>query len=218
MADREPLDAARAHLRVPPKALKDYPLTLRPFFWNQKRKYGAVLDGALLWGRSPWVFRMLALLYGAFDRRRSPVDPAMRSLLTVRVSQLNGCAFCIDLNTATLLKRGVSEEKAFELADWRTSPMFDARERLVLELAERMTRDPQTVDDDLIADLGQHYDHDGIVELAGLIAFQNMSAKFNTALGVPPKGFCRVPLPTTAAAADDGPVRAPSLPSEAAGE
>lgn len=182
-----------SHLRVSPKALKKYPLSLRLFFWNQKRKYGAVLDSALLWARSPWVFRTLALLYGAFDRRRSPVPPAMRSLITVRVSQLNGCTFCIDLNTSVLMKRGVGEEKAFAVNDWRSSPLFNERERVSLELAERMTCDPRTVDDALMAELRRYYDEDGIVELAGLIAFQNMSAKFNTALGVQPQGFCRIP-------------------------
>ncbi len=182
-----------SHLRVSPKPLNEYPFSLRLFFRNQKRKYGAVLDSALLWARSPWVFRTLALLYGAFDRRRSPISPAMRSLITVRVSQLNGCTFCIDLNTSVLLKRGVGEDKAMAINDWRTSRHFNEQERVSLELAERMTCDPRTVDDALMAELRQFYDEDGIVELAGLIAFQNMSAKFNTALGVLPQGFCRIP-------------------------
>ena len=45
-----------------------------------------------------------AFLYGALDRRASPLDPALRSLVTVRVSQINWCAFCVDINSATLLK------------------------------------------------------------------------------------------------------------------
>lgn len=188
-----PAESSFTHLRVAPKPLNKYPLSLRLFFWNQKRKYGAVLDSALLWARSPWVFKTLALLYGAFDRRRSPITPQMRSLITVRVSQLNGCTFCVDLNTSVLMKRGVSEEKAFAVNDWRNDPQFDDKERVSLELAERMTRDPRTVDDALMAALRDFYDEDGVVELAGLIAFQNMSARFNTALGVEPQGFCRVP-------------------------
>ena len=214
---------ATPHLRVPPKPLNKYPLTLRAFFWNQKRKYGAVLDSALLWARSPWVFRMLALLYGAFDRRSSPVPPPLRSLITVRVSQLNGCTFCIDLNTATLLKRGVCEEKAFAVAEWRDSSLFDEREKASLEMAERMTCDPRTVDDALVERLREHFDDDGIVELTGLIAFQNMSAKFNTALGVQPQGFCRVPNLAPTAGAESSCLDAPqdhgrSLPSGQAGE
>jgi alkylhydroperoxidase family enzyme len=63
------------------------------FFWNQRRKYGTVLDAALLWARAPRLFLGVATLYGMIDRRSSPIEPALRSLLTVRVSQLNGCSF-----------------------------------------------------------------------------------------------------------------------------
>ena len=102
---------------VSAKPLGSYPALIRLFFWNQRCKYGHVLDPGLLWGRSPWVFASVALLYGALDRHRSPLAPALRSLVTVRVSQFNHCAFCVDINSATLQKRGVSDEKIDELGD-----------------------------------------------------------------------------------------------------
>jgi AhpD family alkylhydroperoxidase len=113
--------------------------------------------------------------------------------LTVRVSQLNGCRFCVDLNSATLLKRGAAVEKVEALADWRGSPLFDERERLALEYAEAVTLRSGEIDEDLIARVKRHFDGDALVELTALIAFQNMSSKFNSALGVPPQGFCRLP-------------------------
>lgn len=58
-----------------------YPWYLRPFFWNQRRKYGAVLDAALLWARAPRLFIGVALLYGMIDRRSSPLPPPLRSLV-----------------------------------------------------------------------------------------------------------------------------------------
>lgn len=180
-------------MRVEAKALSRYPWFLRPFFWNQRRKYGAVLEPALLWGRSPWLFAAVALLYGALDRRSSPIDPALRALITVRVSQLNGCAFCIDINSATLLKRGIASEKVEALAGWRTSDLFDDREQTVLDYAEKMTDSTQRVDDGTMVRLRHHFDDDAIVELTGLIAFQNLSSKFNAALDVPPQGFCKIP-------------------------
>lgn len=177
-------------MRVPPKRTSDYPWYLRPFFWAQRRKYGAVLDSALLWARSPRLFIGVAVLYGMLDRGGSPIAPALRSLVTVRVSQLNGCTFCVDLNTATLLRRGAPPEKVTDLAVWRESPGFDARERAALEYAEAMTLSDRRVDDELIARLRAHFDEDAIVELTGLVAFQNLSSKFNAALGVAPQGFC----------------------------
>jgi uncharacterized peroxidase-related enzyme len=180
-------------MRIEPKRLESYAWYLRPFFWNQRRKYGAVLESALLWARSPRLFRAVALLYGMIDRRSSPIDPALRSLITVRVSQINWCSFCVDLNSATLLRRGATLAKVEALEHWRDSHYFDARERAALDYAEAVTFSDRQVDGDIMARLKQHFHDDAIVELTGLIAFQNMSSKFNSALGVPPRGFCRVP-------------------------
>ncbi len=180
-------------MRVEPKPLGQYPWYLRPFFWNQRRKYGAVLDSALLWARAPRLFLGVAVLYGMIDRRSSPIEPALRSLVTVRVSQINHCPFCVDLNSATLLRRGASAEKVEALDRWRESGLFSERERAALEYAEAMTHPDPGVDDALMARLKRHFGEDAVVELTGLVAFQNLSSKFNSALAVPPQGFCRVP-------------------------
>ena len=59
-------------LRISLKPAQSYPWYLRPFFWNQQRKYGAVLDSARLWARSPRLFLGVAFLYGMIDRKTSP--------------------------------------------------------------------------------------------------------------------------------------------------
>lgn len=188
-------------LRISLKPAQTYPWYLRPFFWNQRRKYGAVLDSALLWARSPKLFLGVALLYGMIDRRSSPIDPVLRSLVTVRVSQLNGCRFCVDLNSATLLLRGVELEKVDALDTWKQSSLFSDTERIALEYAEAVTLRSNAIDDGLIEQLKSQFDEDAIVELTALIGFQNLSSKFNSALGVPPQGFCRVPEGSEAAPA-----------------
>ena len=73
-------------MRVAAKAFSQYPFYIRPFFWNQRRKYGQVLQAALLWARSPKLFMGVATLYGMIDRRSSPIDPALRSLVTVTIN------------------------------------------------------------------------------------------------------------------------------------
>ncbi|RDD62707.1 carboxymuconolactone decarboxylase family protein [Ferruginivarius sediminum] len=180
-------------MRVLPKPLSAYPWFLRPFFWNQRRKYGQVLEPGLLWGRVPRLFAAVALLFGVLERRKSPLPPPLRSLITVRVSQINHCPFCVDVNAATLHKRGASWEKIEALPDWRDSTLFDDRERAALAYAEAVTRTDERVTDALMAEVKSHFDDDSLVELTGLIAFQNMSSKFNSALDVPPQGFCRIP-------------------------
>jgi alkylhydroperoxidase family enzyme len=76
-------------VRIEPRPLRDYPWYLKPFFRSQLRRYGQVLVPGQLWGRVPRLFMAVALLYGALDSRRSLLDPVLRSLVTVRVSQLN---------------------------------------------------------------------------------------------------------------------------------
>lgn len=178
---------------VSAKPIRDYPWFVQLFFARQKRTYGRVLDPGLLWGRSPKVFAAVALLYGALDRRSSPLAPSLRSLITVRVSQINECAFCIDINSATLAKRGVGMDKIEALGNWKDSALFSDEERLALEYAEAMTIAKPGVSDDLRRRVRQCWDEDAIVELTGLIAFQNLSSKFNAALNVPSQGFCIMP-------------------------
>jgi AhpD family alkylhydroperoxidase len=180
-------------MRISPKSLDACPWYLRPFFWNQRRKYGAVLDSGLLWARTPRVFLGVAFLYGMIDRKNSPLDPVLRSLVTVRVSQLNGCRFCVDINSATLLKRGVPVDKVEALHAWQPSTLFSDRERVALEYAEAVTLRSDAIDEELVSRLKNQFDEDAVVELTALIAFQNLSSKFNSALGVPPQGFCQIP-------------------------
>lgn len=169
-----------------------FPWYVKLFFWNQKRKYGAILEPARLWGRSPKVFATLASLYGAFDRRSSPLEPVLRSLVTVRVSQINWCPFCIDINSATALKRGVMDEKLTSLADYATSELYSDKEKAALAYAEAVTYSDRQSTDEQIEALRRYFDDDAIIELTGLICFQNMSSKFNAALGVKPQGFCSI--------------------------
>ncbi|SHI61537.1 alkylhydroperoxidase AhpD family core domain-containing protein [Malonomonas rubra DSM 5091] len=80
-------------MRIKLKEYQQYPWYLKPFFWKQKRTYGQLLKPALAWAREPKLFAAVAALYGVLDRRSSPVNPILRSMITVRVSQLNWCNF-----------------------------------------------------------------------------------------------------------------------------
>ncbi len=180
-------------MRISPNPVKQYPWWIRPFFWTQQRNYGQVLIPGLLWGRVPLLFATVASLYGVINRKRSPISPVLRSLVTVRVSQLNHCQFCIDINSMTLAKRAGSEAKVLALSDWRNSPLFDQQERAVLDYTEAMSDSHKRVSDQQVTQLKQWFSEEAIVDLTGLIAFQNMSAKFNAALDVPAQGFCQIP-------------------------
>jgi AhpD family alkylhydroperoxidase len=167
-----------------------YPWYIRALFAAQRRRYGKELEPARLWGRTQGPFLAMSLMHRALNRGSSPLDPSLRSLVQVRVSQINWCAHCVDINSALALERGLSEEKLKSLQKFSESAAFDVKEKAALEYAEAMTDSSRRTDAALIARLRRHFGDDGIVELTALIAFQNMSSKFNAALGVEAQGFC----------------------------
>ena len=164
---------------------------LRPFFWLQKRRWGQLLVPALTWARVPPLYLALSGFHAAIERKGSPLEPALRSLVQARISQLNHCAFCVDLNSMLAAERAGATEKAFAVEAWRDSVLYTARERLALEYAEAVTCSQVT--DELAERVKTEFGEKGLVELTGLIAFQNMSAKFNAALDIPSQGFCELP-------------------------
>lgn len=178
---------------VPPKPLADYPWWLRWFFRRQARKYGKTLSPSWLWGRLPAHFGGMLLMLGLFQRKSFPISTALRSLVSVRVAQLNGCAFCVDLNAYNLLHAAGSADKAAAAAQWRDSPRYTPGERAVLDYAEAMTDTARRVEPAHFAALKAHFDDDAIVALTAWIAFQNLSAKFNAALGAEENGLCQLP-------------------------
>src|SRR5919204_4907380 len=66
-------------------------------------------------------------------------DPRLRELVRIRASQLNGCAYCIDMHTKDARAIGETEQRLFALPVWRETPYFNARERAALEFTEVLT-------------------------------------------------------------------------------
>jgi AhpD family alkylhydroperoxidase len=193
---------------IKPKPLNEYPFYLRWFFRRQARKYGKTLTPSWLWGRLPGHFGVLLIMLGLFQRKRFPIDTALRSLVSARVAQLNGCAFCVDLNAYNLLQATGSTAKAEAVDRWRESQLYSERERVVLDYAEAMTDTSRRVTPAQIEALRCHFDDDGVVALTAWIAFQNLSAKFNSALGAEENGLCKLPrkAPNQAGSGEDIPI------------
>lgn len=177
---------------ITPKPLRNYPWYVRFVLKRQRRKYGHVLAPSYLWGRLPRVFLAMLASLGAFGRRRYPADAVLRSLVSVRVAQLTGCRFCVDLNSYNFLQAAGQADKPGEVERWRESGLFTERERAALDYAEAMTAACDTIDAPRVDALRQHFSDDEITALTAWIAFQNMSARFNSALGAEEHGFCRV--------------------------
>ena len=71
--------------------------------------------------------------------RNAQIDPAHRELIKIRASQINGCAYCIQLHTTEARKAGESEQRIYALSAWWESPLFSEEERTLLKLTEEVT-------------------------------------------------------------------------------
>ncbi|MGH3446145.1 MAG: carboxymuconolactone decarboxylase family protein [Nocardioidaceae bacterium] len=97
-------------------------------------------------------------------------DPLLRELVRIRASQLNGCAYCIDMHTKDARAIGESEQRIYALSAWHETPFFSARERAALAFTESVTllatdHVPGRLYDDVAAVL----DPDEIAALLGLV-------------------------------------------------
>ena len=66
-------------------------------------------------------------------------DPPLRELVRIRASQINGCAYCIDMHTKDARAIGETEQRLYALASWRETPFFTERERAALAFTESVT-------------------------------------------------------------------------------
>lgn len=71
---------------------------------------------------------------------KSPVDQSLLNLILYRVSQINGCAFCLDMHSKDLLEGGEAAQRLFVLNAWREAPFYTERERAALAWAEALTK------------------------------------------------------------------------------
>ncbi|HZK63235.1 MAG TPA: carboxymuconolactone decarboxylase family protein [Puia sp.] len=67
------------------------------------------------------------------------IDPLYKELIKVRASQINGCAFCLDMHTRDARNLGETEQRLYLLSAWRESPQFSEEERVILALTEEIT-------------------------------------------------------------------------------
>lgn len=91
---------------------------------------------------APDAARLLGQLHAYVAR--SGLDPALIDLVYLRISQINGCAYCVDLHWRDATSKGVGARKLNAVAAWEEMPFFSARERAALAWAESLTLVAQT--------------------------------------------------------------------------
>ncbi|MFO7280257.1 MAG: carboxymuconolactone decarboxylase family protein [Thermoanaerobacterales bacterium] len=115
--------------------------------------------------RFPAAYRALAAV-DATVSAAGHLEPELLDLVKLRASQLNGCAYCLDLHSRDLRDRGESPQRLDVLSAWREVPLFSERERAALALTEAITRVGDThVPDDVVDAARAVFDEDELAQL-----------------------------------------------------
>jgi AhpD family alkylhydroperoxidase len=98
--------------------------------------------------------------------KQSGLEPGFLDLVKTRVSQMNGCAYCLDMHTKDARARGETEQRLYALGAWHETPFFSERERAALAWAETVTRVAEThVPDEAFEHARQHFTEKELVDL-----------------------------------------------------
>jgi AhpD family alkylhydroperoxidase len=106
--------------------------------------------------------------------KKSGLDPGLIRLVKILASQLNGCAYCIDMHTRDARAAGESEQRLYLLSAWRESPLYSARERAALAWTESLTLLASThAPDEVYAQLAREFSEAERVKLTMVIVAIN---------------------------------------------
>jgi len=119
----------------------------------------------------------------------SGIEHGLLHLIKLRVSQINGCAYCIDMHWKDARALGETEQRLYGLDAWKESPYYDDRERAALEWAEVVTKVGEThVPDSAYVTAREHFDEKELVDLtwaiAAINAWNRMAIAFRSPAGV----------------------------------
>jgi AhpD family alkylhydroperoxidase len=114
----------------------------------------------------------------------SSLDPSLLELLYFRVSQMNGCAFCLDVHSKNLRARGETEQRLYVIDAWREAPFYTVKERSALAWAEAITEiGSSSVSDEIYTEAKEHFSETELVDLTMAIIAINGYNRVNIAFG-----------------------------------
>jgi AhpD family alkylhydroperoxidase len=119
---------------------------------------------------------------------KSPIETSLLDLINFRVSQINGCAYCLDMHSKDLRAHGETEQRLYMLDAWRESPMYTDRERAALAWAEAVTKlEKQSVPNDVYEQALAEFSEEELVDLTmavnGINSWNRLNIAFHTPAG-----------------------------------
>lgn len=117
---------------------------------------------------------------------KSPIEQSLLNLIYFRVSQVNGCAFCLDMHSKDLLADGENAQRLFVLDAWREAPFYSERERAALAWAEALTKlNGGHVDEATYENARQQFTEEELIDLTFAVIAINSYNRVNIAFPNP---------------------------------
>jgi AhpD family alkylhydroperoxidase len=111
--------------------------------------------------------------------KKSTLDAKLGELINFRVSQINGCAYCLDMHAKDARAHGETEQRLYGLSAWREAPFYTDREKAALAWAEALTK--VHVSDEVYAQAKKHFSDEELVDITLLITTINTWNRINIA-------------------------------------
>jgi AhpD family alkylhydroperoxidase len=117
---------------------------------------------------------------------KSTIEQPLRDLIDFRVSQINGCAYCLDMHSKDLRKHGETEQRLYMLSAWRETSLYTDRERAALAWAEAVTKlENNNVPDDVYEEALQQFSEEELIDLTMTVIAINSYNRINVAFRTP---------------------------------
>ena len=121
---------------------------------------------------------------------KSPVEQSLLDLVAFRVSQINGCAYCLDMHSKDMRAHGETEQRLYMLDAWRESPVYTNRERAAFAWAEAVTKlENNNVPDDVYGEALSQFSEEELVDLTMAVIGINSWNRLNVAFRTPAGGY-----------------------------
>lgn len=113
---------------------------------------------------------------------KSPIDQSLLNLIYFRVSQINGCAYCLDMHSKDLRVKGETEQRLYMMDAWRESPLYTEQERAALSWAEAVTKLTEGhVPDEVYSAVRKEFSEEELIDLTIAVTTINSYNRINIA-------------------------------------
>jgi AhpD family alkylhydroperoxidase len=117
---------------------------------------------------------------------KSSLEPQLINLIDFRVSQINGCAYCLDMHSKDLRAAGETEQRLYTIAAWREAPFYSDRERAALAWAEAVTKlTNSNVPDEVYEEACRQFSEEELIDLTVAVTTINTYNRINIAFKTP---------------------------------